>query len=239
MEEYEIIGERHEDSAANAPFGSGLSQEWYDEHSRRGLWAMIAVGIVTGMCFFMFSHQREMTAFLKSLRWDTNPDLNYAEQLDATGALIGGSWLLALLVAGIFFIRWLHHLHLGLRRQEEVPWGKQQAIWSWIIPILNLFRPVQIVRRSLRAMVPKASQIGTDAIVIFWWICWLASNGIFNLSNRTSNQFDLNPDLEDLISSSVMDQFGTALLIASGLLGIWMIQQLRRHVTPQFIQTSA
>lgn len=120
----------------------GSDSEWFREHSKRGYIAIIGVAIATGCCALMFFHEMEMIAFLKSLRWDVNPDMNYAEQLDANAVTIAIGYLLSLLIGGIFFIRWLHHLHLRLRRLEEVPWGEQQAIWSWIVPFLNLYRPV-------------------------------------------------------------------------------------------------
>lgn len=218
---------------------SGLEFEWFVEQSKRGLRAMLGVGISTGFCVLMFFHEMEMIAFLKSLRWEVNPDMNYAEQLDARGAIIGAGYLTSMLIGGIFFIRWLHHLHLRLRKLEEVSWGEQQAIWSWFIPILNFYRPVQIVRRSFQAMVPAAKQGGTDAIVIFWWVCFVASNAISRMASRISNPFDPDPELEELIESSVMENIGSAVFIVCGLLCIWMIQQLRQKVVQESPKTLA
>jgi hypothetical protein len=209
---------------------SALDVEWYGEHVRRGHRAIIGVAIATGFCVLMFFHEMEMIAFLKSLRWDVNPDMDYAEQLDAYASAIAIGYLLSLLIGGIFFIRWLHHLHLRLRRLEEVPWGEQQAIWSWIVPFLNLYRPVQIVRRSFQAMVPAAKQGGTDALIIFWWVCFVASNGISRMASRISGPFDPDPELEELIESSVLDHIGTAVFTVCGMLCIWMIHQLRKKI---------
>lgn len=210
----------------------GLDSEWFREHSKRSHRAIIGVAIATGFCVLMFFHEMEMIAFLKSLRWDMNPDTDYAEQLDAYAATIATGYLVSLLIGGIFFIRWLHHLHLRLRKIQEVPWGEQQAIWSWIVPFLNLYRPVQIVRRSFQAMVPAAKQGGTDTLIVFWWVCFVAYYGISRMASRISRPFDPDPELEELIKSTVLDHIGTAVFTVCGLLCIWMIDQLRRKIIP-------
>lgn len=94
----------------------------------------------------------------------------------------------------IFFLIWLHRSYknldpLGARHLEHTPgW----AVGYWFIPILNLFKPFQVVRDIWNESDPDVDPEmgflsgggGTPALLGVWWALWLSSNIIANASSR-------------------------------------------------------
>ena len=168
--------------------------------------------IVTIISIPMFMHETVVIDFLKSLRDTSYPDLDMADEIDSKSATIAGFWLLAYIPTGIFAVRWLHHIHMELRRHEEVSWGRHQAFWGWIIPILSLYRPVQILRRFLETLQESNARQTADSISIFWWICWTAGG----ILSPVSNLLNPNPSIDELLTSTYMEHFATGFLILAG-----------------------
>lgn len=67
----------------------------------------------------------------------------------------------------------------------------------------------------------------------------MAYSGISRMASRISRPFDPDPELEELIESTVLDHIGTAVFTVCGLLCIWMIYQLRRKIIPPSPETIA
>jgi uncharacterized membrane protein len=98
----------------------------------------------------------------------------------------------------IFFLIWLHRSYknldpLGARHLEHTPgW----AVGYWFIPILNLFKPFQVVRDIWNESDPDVDPEmgflsgggGTPALLGVWWALWLSSNIIANASSRMGGQ---------------------------------------------------
>jgi hypothetical protein len=95
---------------------------------------------------------------------------------DARVAAVALVQMLAYVVCGIVFIRWLRAAYrnldrvaLGVRR-----YGHGWAIGAWFVPFLNFWRPKQIVND-----VWRGSGIPTDygrppLLLLVWWLSWLA-----------------------------------------------------------------
>jgi len=59
--------------------------------------------------------------------------------------------------------------HLGWRQRRARGW----AFWGWVVPIVNLWIPFQIMGDIWRAGVPPAQRSGTAWLPVSWWVCWL------------------------------------------------------------------
>jgi hypothetical protein len=94
--------------------------------------------------------------------------------------------LLAYLVSGITFIMWFRrayfNLHLNVKHLE---FSEGWAAGSWFVPILNLYRPLQIMKelyfetkKLLSIKEPLTEFELTDKFLGVWWMLWII-NGIF------------------------------------------------------------
>ena len=88
------------------------------------------------------------TSYLNSLAPDA-----VVEQLDPVPSevvygLVGIAQLAAIVVAGVFFIRWFHRAHLNLTNftDSSTSYNSRWAIWGFFVPFLNLVRPRQLMR---------------------------------------------------------------------------------------------
>lgn len=97
-------------------------------------------------------------------------DLDIAMQLQAV----------AILIAGIFFVRWLGRARanadaLGMYRSR---WGHRWLVLAWVIPILDLWTPLRIVSDLWRGSDPTLprGKWPRPRIVVVWWAAWLCYN---------------------------------------------------------------
>lgn len=105
-----------------------------------------------------------------------------AEANDGRQSAIGSLQVLALVVTGIVWLRWLHRAYsnlalVGTKKSQYTPgW----AVGYWFIPFINLVRPYQIVvelwLRSEHANVAESiKDLPRPSIVSWWWGAYLVS----------------------------------------------------------------
>jgi hypothetical protein len=123
-------------------------------------------------------------------------------------------------VAGaIVFIRWLRAAY---RNTDVVAPGKRRyghgwAIGSWFVPILNLWRPKQIVNDVWWAGGYDRRDAEPGALLVYWWTAFLISGWAGNIAMRGLFDDQTPQDLRDssvaLAISDGIDVFGAILAI--------------------------
>ena len=107
-------------------------------------------------------------------------ELQAAEDRQAVLTL---AFFLAVLIAAIFFIAWLRRAYANLRALgvESLRFGTGWAVGAWFVPILNLFRPVQIVNDVWRGSHPYLEDrhgwrdARVPQLIGLWWGAWIVS----------------------------------------------------------------
>jgi hypothetical protein len=122
----------------------------------------------------------------------------------------------AVIAAGIAFLFWFYRAYANLsmlgapKQRFALGW----AIWSWIIPILSLFRPKQIANDIWRGSDPDNPHREPDPrapvspLVHWWWAVFLLNNFIAVISLNDWNSSNApsavkHAALVDVLSSSV------------------------------------
>jgi len=81
----------------------------------------------------------------------------------------------------ILFVVWFYRARInaerhGYRQRRARGW----AFWGWIVPIVNLWFPFQIMGDIWRAGLPAELRGETAWLPALWWTCWLLSGlGIY------------------------------------------------------------
>jgi hypothetical protein len=125
----------------------------------------------------------------------------------------------AYLAGAIVFIRWLRAAYRnadvvapGTRR-----YGHGWAIGSWFVPILNLWRPKQIVNDVWRAGGSDASGSEPGGLLVAWWTAFVLSGWAANIAMRGVFGDQTPEDVRDssiaLAVSDGVDVFGAILAI--------------------------
>ena len=89
----------------------------------------------------------------------------------------------------ILFVVWFYRARInaerhGYRQRRARGW----AFWGWIVPIVNLWFPFQIMGDIWRAGLPAEQRGETAWLPALWWTCWLLSGlGIFGAGAMSVN----------------------------------------------------
>jgi len=96
------------------------------------------------------------------------------------------------LLTAVFFLMWIHRAHKNLTAlgAAELKYSPGWAVGSFFIPVLNLFRPYQVVTEIWKASASRARRRGginwtneqTPVFLNLWWALWLISGFLDSLS---------------------------------------------------------
>lgn len=101
---------------------------------------------------------------------------------DLFTGIVGGLTALTIITTAVLFIMWFRRAYYNLHlKVNYCKYPENQALWSWFIPILNLFRPNEIMREMVDATaellhMDEKSVSKIKTIVLFWWIAWVVNN---------------------------------------------------------------
>jgi hypothetical protein len=109
-------------------------------------------------------------------------------------ASIGVVQFLLVVITAFVFIRWMYRAYtnlpsLGSTQRFRPFW----AVVAWFVPILNLFRPKQIVDETWKA--GNKLSLGVPTAFNFWWGAFIASNVLSNIAARMSWSAETSADV--------------------------------------------
>ena len=110
----------------------------------------------------------------------------------------------------------------GVRRYDR-GW----AIGAWFVPILNLFRPKQIVNDVWRAGGPPPEP---SFLLASWWTAWLVTNWIGNFALRNAFEGDAPRELR---GGSIAYAVGSGMDVVAAILAIFVAITLTRRLDAQ------
>jgi hypothetical protein len=111
-----------------------------------------------------------------------------ADGNDSRQSIIGLLQFAALIAGAIVFIRWLHaaYRNVDVVDRPQRRYGHGWAIGSWFVPILNLWRPKQIINDVWRAGGRDESDARPGLLLLSWWLLFVISNWVANIAIRSS-----------------------------------------------------
>jgi hypothetical protein len=89
----------------------------------------------------------------------------------------------------ILFVVWFYRARINAERHDyRQRRARGWAFWGWIVPIVNLWFPFQIMGDIWRTGLPAEQRGETAWLPALWWTCWLLSGlGIFGAGVRAVN----------------------------------------------------
>jgi hypothetical protein len=136
-----------------------------------------------------------------------------ASWLDTAGSLM-------ILAFAVLFVVWFRRARInaerhGYRQRRARGW----TFWGWIIPIVSLWFPFQLMGDIWRAGLPAERRGRTAWLPALWWTCWLLSPPSFEMGTRAGYPRPLPGLSPDIPSAS---------LCALGLAGVALIAIILR-----------
>lgn len=132
-------------------------------------------------------------------------------------------------MSGITFIMWFRRAYYNLHQcHKDVRFLEGWAAGAWFVPILNLFRPFQIMKELFNLNGYLLAKNGIKNIKTFpalylsaWWAFWLINNAMIQILNKVSPEAD---EVESLSNESLFYIGQSIISIIAGLLIIKIIK---------------
>jgi uncharacterized protein DUF4328 len=198
--------------------------------ARAALAAMVAVDLVA-----VFSGLAEYSLLVRLETEDVPVD-----ELDASDRrqlVVAVVQTIVFAFGAFFFVRWLHHAYRNLRPlgAGALRYSTHTAVWSWFVPILNLWKPKQVINDVWRASDPDAprhqnledwSAKDPPLLYGFWWLFFIVLNFVYNAALRLDLRAE---ELEELQLASLVTIVADGLSVAGALLALAVVRQTTRR----------
>jgi Domain of unknown function (DUF4328) len=137
---------------------------------------------------------------------------------------IGLVQLVLVIAAAVVFIRWMHaaYRNIYLVAPGERRYSPGWAIGSWFVPIMNLFRPKQMVNDIWRAGGRDAADAQPGALPLGWWLLWVLSSFIVNFAARSYMRADT---AEEIKTGTILYLVSDAMSVVCAILAIVIVRK--------------
>ncbi len=157
---------------------------------------------------------------------------------DGRIAMLGYMRIGLLIVSVIAWLPWLWRAYRNLQlvgsRQTDV--SPAWALGYWFIPIINLFKPYQIMKelwsRSAQRNAPGFNRNLPDpSLVGLWWGIWLANNVFSRYAERSSEAAQTVPTLVAANRVLITSNLGAILAAALALMVVTRIHKYQQMLS--------
>lgn len=137
----------------------------------------------------------------------------------------------------VFFLNWFRRAYANLHRIKikYLKHSESWAIWSFFVPIIAFFRPVQIMNEIVEETQHKIRKLDRSyikkeigLIIGLWWTLFIISNFIGKYIMRTTFKTDT---LEEMITGSEAVLISDLLQIPEALLVILIVSRVTKMET--------
>jgi len=179
-----------------------------------------------------------MVAIFQMIEHFLVPDWETSEELGATVFALAYGWsgltlFIALGVGVLGYLFWIYRAAQNARAlgRESLMTTPGTAVFCWLIPILNLFRPYQVVR-ALYQGADSGDDLRGDWVLrrswLFpiWWGAWMLSNVLSQISTRMAD----SNDASTRVSALWLDFVTAPVLVIAGLSAVAIVWSIEaRH----------
>jgi Domain of unknown function (DUF4328) len=129
-----------------------------------------------------------------------------------------GAWI----AGAIVFIRWLHgaYKNVDVVARPERRYGHGWAIGAWFVPILNLWRPKQIVNDVWRAGGTNAEDSEPGWLLLIWWTAFIVSG----FAGRYADNIFEGEGLDDLRNGTIAIMVSDGMDVIGAILAILIVR---------------
>ena len=191
--------------------------------------AITLIWIILGLEIMMF-----ISGFLQyNLLQNINAGIEISDEAanfnDLREGAIGILYLVVLIISAVTFIRWFRRAYFNLHTQVNyLEHDEGWAAGAWFVPILNLFRPYNIMRELynetdelLKKKVEGYTTMLRGTAVGWWWFFWIIAGFLGNASFRLAMHAE---SVEELINVTVINMASNIVGIPSALLAVKVIK---------------
>lgn len=173
------------------------------------IWSVMVMDIISGISSYL------QYDFLKAIQ---NVGLVSDQALNANDTreqIVGLLHLVVIIISTVTFIQWFRRGYYNLNQRTNCSYQEGWAAGCWFVPILNLFRPYQIMKEmSQETSRLIQSKIDDTPIIGWWWGLWIFTSLVGNYIARAMLRAESIDSLTNLtIASMAISVLGIPLAI--------------------------
>ena len=100
---------------------------------------------------------------------------------ERVASIANGVQLACTLLTAVLFLTWLYQARVNVRAlgARKLRWRREWTVLSFLIPVLNVVRPYQVIREVWQASDPRSleplgwQRLWVPPLVTRWWLCLL------------------------------------------------------------------
>jgi hypothetical protein len=162
------------------------------------LWISLGISVLSLLSDFMQMNLLSSGTFSQSA----------AEANDSRQQVIGILFLVAYIVTGIAFLKWIHRANknchgFGAQGMEFTP---DWSIGYYFIPFINLYKPYRAMKEIWKVSTNPTNWQNENgsALLGWWWALWLISGFLGQASFRMSMRADTISSLQASTTVSIL-----------------------------------
>lgn len=204
------------------------------DNSGRAKTVMIVFGVLTGLALIGVLAGYNKLQILKKAQFGEYVSEQEANSSDLMQGIIGLVQIGLYIASVVVFSNWFRRAYGNLHRVgiNYIQHKESMAVWTWFIPIVCFYRPVQLMNEIWTETQRKIKKIDSSyaiknggLILGLWWTLFVLSNFIGRYVLKTAFKQDT---VEHLIESSEATMISDILQIPEALLVILIVYKLSK-----------
>ena len=203
-------------------------KEWDEVMSRKSTvkTALVICMVTAGASAFSSWHAIGVLDQIRNQSFSSNVQMmRVAELSDTLESITGFGFFLAYIVSAIVFVRWFQYLYSSLYDRVELRWNKSAGAWSWFIPLVNYFRPVQIANKMIEE---SSNNEGGRGRVGIWWALWVIGLIVDQLGPNFSDYLQDDLSISELIYQSQWTIVSMIITVLSGFAALGAVNAISK-----------
>lgn len=164
-----------------------LTEKFFPDLKDNSQRSRIVIGVFYAICIINIVASISIyfqILMLKQIQMGVIPGDEEISMNDTRQQIISIIQSLIYLTSTVLFLNWLRRAYGNIKRiGENTEYAETMAIWSFVIPFINLFRPYTITNEIAEKTNSKLKEINSDfssasnfSFVGLWWGLFLLSN---------------------------------------------------------------
>ena len=234
-EKFEELKERsqHDNKLSSAPntgmSGIGSTNKTQDlkPNGQRAKYAIMLIWILLLLEIILLISNYLQYDFLQIVAIGGDFSMEYAELIDSRARAITNVYLIAWVVSAVTFIQWFRRAYFNLHlKVSHLSQTEGWAAGSWFVPIINLYRPYQIMKELYMEtnellIKNKFSVSGglTTNVLGSWWTLWIISTFLGQIIIQSKGE-----SIEEMITSTGLIMILNVLKIPLALIAVKIVK---------------
>lgn len=192
------------------------------------VWILIIISIMNLIALYSGYLQYDLLTKAKNGEYSTEEEATANDEREATVGIIQTIFQLTSIV---LFFTWFRGAYSNLSKLGyRTKYSTNMAIWSFIIPIISLYRPYQIMneiwfetQNLLKKVLPETKINFSIFYLVAWWALFIITNYVGNIAFKLAFK---EGGIEGLINSTIAFMTSDFLDIPSAIITILLIRQV-------------